>query len=54
MKREKEKQVCILEILSRYIIHLKITKHSDSANKSGIPLSAVGAYTCLAKAIVVD
>ena len=32
----KEKQDCILEIVSRYIIHLKITKYNNSVNKTGI------------------
>ena len=32
----KENQYCILEIVSRYIIHLKITKYNNSVNKTGI------------------
>ena len=35
-KRAKEKQDCILEIVSRYIVHLKITKYNNSVNKTGI------------------
>ena len=36
VKRAKENQDCILEIVSRYIIHLKITKYNDSVDKTGI------------------
>ena len=36
VKRAKENQNCILEIVSRYIIHLKITKYNNSVNKTGI------------------
>ena len=36
VKRAKEKQDCILEIVSRYIIHSKITKYNNSVNKTGI------------------
>ena len=36
MKRAKEKQDCILEIVSRYITHLKIIKYDNSVNKTGI------------------
>ena len=39
VKRAKEKQDCILEIVSRYIIRLKITKYNNNANKTGIKLS---------------
>ena len=35
MKRE-EKQDCIVEIVSRNIIHLKIRKYNDTVNKTGI------------------
>ena len=31
-----ENQDCIVEIVSRYIIHLKITKYNNSVNKTGI------------------
>ena len=34
--REKENQDCILEIVTTYIIHLKITKYYNSVNKTGI------------------
>ena len=34
LKREKENQDCILEIVSRYIIHFKITKCNNSVNKA--------------------
>ena len=36
LKRATEKQDCILEIVSGYIIRLKITKYKDSVNKTGI------------------
>ena len=36
MKRAEEKQDFMLEIVSRYIIHLKITKCNNSLNKTGI------------------
>ena len=36
VKRAKEKQDYILEIVSRYIIHLKITKYNNSVNKTAI------------------
>ena len=36
VKRAKENQDCILEIVSRYIIYLKITKYNNSVNKTGI------------------
>ena len=36
VKHVKENQDCIVEIISRYIIHLKITKYNNSANKTGI------------------
>ena len=32
----KEKQDCILEIVSRYMIHLKIRKYNDSGDKTGV------------------
>ena len=35
-KRAKENQDCNLEIVSRYIIHLKITKYNNSVNETGI------------------
>ena len=35
IKRAKEKQHCNLEIVSRYIIHLKVTKYTNSVNKTG-------------------
>ena len=36
VKRAKEKQDCILEIVSRYIVRLKITKYNNSVNQTGI------------------
>ena len=36
VKRAKEKQDCILQIVSRYIIHLKIRKYNNNVNKTGI------------------
>ena len=36
VKRAKENQDYILEIVSRYIIHLKMTKYNNSVNKTGI------------------
>ena len=36
MKRAEETQNCILEIVSRYIIHLKITKYNNIVNKTDI------------------
>ena len=36
VKRAKENQDCILEIVSRYITHLKITKYNNSENKIDI------------------
>ena len=39
VKCAKEKQACILEIVSKYIIHLKITKYNNSMNKTGISVN---------------
>ena len=36
VKRAKEKQDCILEIVSRYITRLRSTKYNNSMNKTGI------------------
>ena len=36
VKRAKENQDCIVEIVSRYIIDLKITQCNNSVNKTGI------------------
>ena len=36
VKTVKEKQDCILEIVSRYMIHLKIRKYNDSGDKTGV------------------
>ena len=36
VERAKEKQDCILKIVSRYMIHLKIRKYNNSMNKTGI------------------
>ena len=36
VKRAKENQDCILEIISRYIIRLEIIKYNNSVNKTGI------------------
>ena len=36
VKRAKENQHCIREIVSRYIIHIKITKYNNSVNKTVI------------------
>ena len=36
VKCAKEKQDYIPEIVSRYMVHLKITKYNNSVNKTGI------------------
>ena len=36
VKRAKKSQDCILEVVPRYTIHLKITRYDNSVNKTGI------------------